>query len=49
MKRLFIMLLAGMLPLLATAQRQMRVRKDVPLKSIVMSDPAILADKKTNM
>ena len=35
--------------LCASAQRSMRVRKDVPLDSIRLSDPAILADKQTNM
>ena len=30
-------------------QRNMRVRKDVPLDSIRLSDPAILADQKTKM
>ena len=49
MKKIFLTLLAIALPLMATAQRQMRVRKDVPLNSIILSDPAILADKKTNM
>ena len=32
-----------------SAQRGMRVRKDVPTDSIRLSDPAVLADKKTNM
>ena len=33
----------------ALAQRGMRVRKNVPLDSIRLSDPAILADQKTKM
>ena len=33
----------------ASAQRGMRVRKNVPLDSIRLSDPAILADQKTKM
>ena len=33
----------------AFAQRGMRVRKNVPLDSIRLSDPAILADQKTKM
>ena len=32
-----------------SAQRGMRVRKNVPLDSIRLSDPAILADQKTKM
>ena len=43
----------GVLSLLAvlsvSAQRGMRVRQNVPTDSIRLSDPAVLADKKTNM
>ena len=35
--------------LTASAQWGMRVQKDVPLDSIRLSDPAILADQKTKM
>ena len=38
-----------MLPLTAMAQRGWQVRKDVPLDSIRLSDPAVLADQKTQM
>ena len=31
------------------SQRQRRVKKDIPLNAIRLSDPAILADAKTNM
>lgn len=49
MKRLSMILLALLLTLTASAQRGMRVRKNVPLDSIRLSDPAILADQKTKM
>ena len=32
-----------------SAQRGMHIRKDVPLDSIRLSDPAILADQKTKL
>ncbi len=48
MKRLTMTLLA-LLPLLVTAQPGRWVRKNVPLDSIRLSDPAILADKATQM
>ena len=35
--------------MMVLGQRNMRVRKDVPLDSIRLSDPAILADQKTKM
>ncbi len=45
-----ILLFLFSLPLLLSAQRgPQAIRKNVPLDSIVLSDPAILADKKTNM
>ncbi len=47
MKRL--LLIAMLLPLVAMAQRGMRVRQNVPLDSIRLSDPAILADPVTKM
>ena len=47
MKRLFLLL--SLLPLLAAAQRPMRVRTGVPTDSIRLSDPAVLADPTTNM
>ena len=43
------MLAAMFLSMPLMAQRQRATRKDVPLDSIRMSDPAILADKKTGM
>ncbi len=52
MKKLFtICILAVLTVMTASAQRQrnMRVRKNVPLDSIRLSDPAILADQQTKM
>ena len=52
MKKLFtICILAAFAVMTASAQRQrnMRVRKNVPLDSIRLSDPAILADQQTKM
>lgn len=48
-KPLIFCLFAALGLLTATAQRGMRVRKNVPLDSIRLSDPAILADQKTGM
>ena len=44
-----LLLLLTLLPLMATAQRGFRVRHNVPLDSIRLSDPAILADHATQM
>ena len=50
MRRIEVLcLLAVMGMLSALAQPNFRVRKDVPLDSIRLSDPAILADQKTKM
>ncbi len=49
MKRLSYLLLMLTLALPLMAQRGMRVRKNVPLDSIRMSDPAVLADQQTKM
>jgi hypothetical protein len=50
MKRLIAWgILSILMVLSVSAQRGMRVRKDVPTDSIRLSDPAVLADKKTNM
>jgi len=51
MKKLhtYIFLVFALIALSASAQRGMRVRKDIPLDSIRLSDPAILADKATKM
>src|SRR5476651_902678 len=52
MKKLWFALLGSMLFSMAvTAQRNItpQIRKNVPLDSINLSDPFILADKKTNM
>lgn len=52
MKKVYLALLSYLfLPLIGTAQndRPLEIRKNVPLDSIVLSDPFILADKKTNM
>ncbi len=46
-KFVLLFALAALFVLSATAQRGMRVRKNVPLDSIRLSDPAILADQKT--
>lgn len=49
-KRFPLFLLAMLLPLLAMAQgRQWQPRQNVPLDSIRMSDPAVLADQKTGL
>ena len=45
MKRLLLIAVMALAVLMAPAQREMRVRKDVPLDSIRLSDPAILADQ----
>ena len=47
MKKLLFIL--ALLPLMASAQRGFQTRKNVPTDSIRLSDPAVLADKKTNM
>ena len=50
MKRLFILALLTLCVTAVSAQRRgFKVRQNVPLDSIRMSDPAILADKATNM
>ena len=50
MRRLILMsALLAMMVVPASAQRGMRVRLNVPTDSIRLSDPAVLADKKTNM
>ena len=50
MKRLFILALIALCVTAVSAQRRgFKVRQNVPLDSIRMSDPAILADKATNM
>ena len=50
MRRLILMsALLAMMVVPASAQRGMRVRQNVPTDSIRLSDPAVLADKKTNM
>jgi len=49
MKKLTILLLFASSLLTAVAQRGLQPRKDVPLDSIRLSDPAILADAATNM
>ena len=49
MKKGLMSLVAMISVLTASAQWGMRVQKDVPLDSIRLSDPAILADQKTKM
>ena len=49
MKKGIMSLVAMISVLTASAQWGMRVQKDVPLDSIRLSDPAILADQKTKM
>lgn len=49
MSRLFLLMTLVLLPLSAHAQRVMNVRKNVPLDSIRLSDPAVLADESTKM
>ena len=50
MNRIFLTLAAALLALASLAQpRATRVRHQVPLNSIRLSDPAILADKTTHM
>ena len=44
-----LLLIWTLFPLMAWAQREMRVRQNVPTDSIRLSDPAVLADKKTGM
>ena len=48
-RTLFISLFATVSLLTASAQRNIRIRKNIPLDSIRLSDPAILADQKTKM
>lgn len=47
--RLILVLMAVLMPNQVSAQFRMQVRKNIPLDSIRLSDPAILADPKTNM
>lgn len=51
MKRLIVLtlLLAFVFSGALTAQRTRTIRQNVPLDSIILSDPCILADKKTDM
>lgn len=51
MKRLIVLtlLLVFLFSGALTAQRTRAIRRNVPLDSIILSDPCILADKKTNM
>lgn len=50
MKKLFYAcLFMAACALTGSAQSNFRIRKDVPLDSIRLSDPAILADQKTKM
>ena len=49
MKRLTFLCLMAFCLLTASAQRGWQVRKNVPLDSIRLSDPAILADKASQM
>lgn len=51
MKRLLVLtlLLVFLFSGALTAQRTRAIRRNVPLDSIILSDPCILADKKTNM
>ena len=48
-KMIYTCLLAAACALTCIAQPNMRIRKNVPLDSIRLSDPAILADQKTKM
>ena len=48
-RTLFISLFATICLLAVSAQRNIRIRKNIPLDSIRLSDPAILADQKTKM
>lgn len=48
-KLILLSVLLAMMVVPASAQRGMRVRQNVPTDSIRLSDPAVLADKKTNM
>ena len=47
MKQFTLLLITVIFPVISSAQRQMRIRTDVALDSIIMSDPFILADDAT--